>query len=170
METLTEQERSLEKLTAEAHGLLSLGFFRTALVPDNYLILLGVIIGIGGIFLISGINLGFFHRWKRKKILNISSRVNIRHVAWFLGFILLGTGLIQKSDCLFIPGIICICIGYIILGLGIGTDLGTIINSLLDKLKIARKRTGGHLMGSKGRKNVKKPKQDKGKKAEEKKK
>ena len=137
MEILTEQERSLEKSTAEAHGLLSLGWFRIALlVTDNNLILLIVISVIGGIFLISGINLGFFHRWKRKKVLEISSRVKIKHVAWYLGFILLGTGLIQKADSLFIPGIICICIGCIILGLGIGTDLGTIIEGIISKLKI----------------------------------
>ena len=132
-EILNEQERELEKSTAEAYGLLSMAFFRTALLA------LGreqvSLIATGVAFALFSIYLAFIHKWRRKRVLEIASKIKIRHVAWFLAFILLGTALIQKEGNLVIPGIICFGIAYVILGAGIGESLGRLIRGIITKVK-----------------------------------
>lgn len=124
MELTEEELRKLEKATAEAHGSFSLGLFATALlacsVSDGLWWVPFVILGAS--FAISSIYLAFVHRWKRKEFLKIASRVRIKHVAWFLGFVALGIGFIQKGWV--IPGVICIYfIAYAILIWGIMVDI-----------------------------------------------
>ncbi len=119
---LTEQERKLEKSTAEAHGSLSLGLFATAvftcsIVDGSWWIPLVVI---GALLALSSIYLAFIHRWKRKKFLEIAASVRLEHVAWFLGFVALGISLLQTGCVILILiGEICIGIAYAILILGV---------------------------------------------------
>ena len=118
---LTEQERELEKSTAESHGSLSIGLFATALLVRNTVDGVGwiSIAVLGALFVLSSIYLAFVHKWKRKEFLGIAAKVQIKHVAWFLGFTALGISLIRTEvNCLAIPGIICIGLGYAILFFG----------------------------------------------------
>lgn len=118
---LTEQERTLEKSTAGGHGSLSLGLFATALLVYNVSDgLWWIFVVLGAVFALSAIYLVFFHRWKRKEILAIAANVRIKYVAWFLGFIALGIGLIQtQTNKWVVPGLICIPLAYAILVFGI---------------------------------------------------
>ncbi len=101
---LTQQERKLEKSTAQAHGLLALGLLRTALLPSSPWV---VLCTLGAIF----------------AILDIASKVQVGHVAWFLAFILLGTGLTSRGEFwLQILGTVCFIVAYAILGFGIGWE------------------------------------------------
>ncbi len=121
MVELTKQERELEKSTAEAHGSLSLGLLATALLVWNTVDGVGwiSIAVLGALFMLSSIYLVFVHKWKRKEFLGIAAKVQIKHVAWFLGFTAIGIGLIRTEvNCLAIPGIICVGLGYAILFFG----------------------------------------------------
>jgi len=133
---LSEQElRKLEKSTAEAHGSFSLGLFATALlacsVSDGLWWVPLVILGAS--FAISSIYLAFVHKWKRNGFLKIASGVRIKHVAWFLGFVALGIGFIQKGWV--IPGVICIYIAYAILIWGIVVDIERVVKEARSQKK-----------------------------------
>lgn len=133
---LTEQERELEKSTAKAHGSLSLGLFATAVFTASRvaglwwvpLAIIGVLLALSGICLY----LSFHYKWRRIKILEIARQVQIRYVAWFLGFVVLGISLLQVQWG-FWWGILCICIAYLILGFGIGEDVWTVIKEFIRK-------------------------------------
>jgi len=118
MVKITKQERELEKRTAKAYGSLSLGLFATGLqvcsISDGSGWITLLVLGIASALF--AIYLAFIHRWKRKEILRIASRVQIEPVAWFLGFSALGIGIIQIG--LKIQGLMCVGLGYIILIVG----------------------------------------------------
>lgn len=122
---LTKQERELEKSTAEAHGSLSLGMFATALLVNSTsegLWWISFVI-LGTVLALSSLYLALIHKWKRKRVLVIAANVQIKHVAWFLGFAALGIGLIlTEINEWVIPGLICICLAYAILIIGIAKN------------------------------------------------
>ena len=133
---LTEQERKLEKSTAETHGSLSLGLFATAVFTASRveglwwvpLTIIWILLAVSGICLY----LSFHYKWRRIKILEIARQVQIKHWAWFLGFVALGISFLQRGDI--IPGVIFVGVAYIILGAGIGVYLGTVINEIRMRL------------------------------------
>lgn len=159
-EVIKEQKeaRKLEKSIAKNHAMLSLGLFATAMLVYVKSLSAGWVplVVIGGIFMLSslyflGIN-RFMPDKKRRKIINEVSFARINHIEWFLGFVAFGVALIQtvQTNWAAITGIICIIVGYAVLAYGVG--------------KLTRLITEEAKMGSKGRKNVKKPKQKKEKK------
>ena len=124
METEEQTLRKLEKSTANAHGGLSLGLFSAALwlysiKPQSRWAWIGIAV-IGVVFLFSSGYFFFLNKWNRQKVIDLASVVGIDYVAWLLGLVALGVGLIQtRLNWAAIPGVLCICSGYLVLVIGI---------------------------------------------------
>ncbi len=123
---LTKLERECEKMVAETHGGLSLALFATAVLiytsTDSPWWIAGVILGI--LFALSTIILIFLKTRVPKKVVKTLLELRIKYLAWFFGVFALGVSLLQGKYI--IPGVISLVVAYIILGAGIGANLGTL--------------------------------------------
>ena len=121
MEHEKQELRKLEKSTAKAHFSFALGLGSFAILVQKFFDSLWwvILVVLATIFLISCIYFKFFSKGKRKKCIELASKVRIDDVAFFIGFVSLGLGL-KQYDWGLPWALLCTGMASLILGIGVG--------------------------------------------------